>query len=128
MFEQYFIQLEASPAFLMSVVFVLSLMVGSFLNVVIYRLPLMMQREWQQECRISLADELANSSKQTASSNDTFNLIKPNSTCPHCKTPIKAWHNIPLLGWLFKNTSKLPDLMYDSFQSIYKKAVYNSEN
>ena len=74
-----------------------SLCIGSFLNVVIYRLPLMMKREWQTECRIVLADEL-NSKQQTEQ--DPFNLVKPNSTCPTCKAPIKAWQNIPVLSWL----------------------------
>ncbi|MFU2511325.1 prepilin peptidase [Pseudoalteromonas sp. ASV78] len=76
-----------------------SLCIGSFLNVVIYRLPLMMQREWQTECRVLLADDL----KLTKADNAAveFNLIKPNSTCPKCKTAIKAWHNIPVISWLF---------------------------
>ena len=92
--------MQSQQWFFLLTVGLVSLCIGSFLNVVIYRLPIMMKRAWQQECRLSLADELANSSKQTGASNDTFNLIKPNSTCPHCQTPIKAWHNIPLLGWL----------------------------
>ena len=74
-----------------------SLCIGSFLNVVIYRLPLMMKREWQTECRIVLADEL--NLKQQAEQ-APFNLVKPNSTCPKCKAPIKAWQNIPVLSWL----------------------------
>ena len=76
----------------------ISLCIGSFLNVVIYRLPLMMQREWQTECRILLADDL-----KSAKTNDPeaeFNLVKPNSTCPNCKTAIKPWHNIPVISWL----------------------------
>ena len=75
-----------------------SLCVGSFLNVVIYRLPLMMQREWQTECRVLLADELK--SNKSASTPKPFNLVTPNSTCPKCKTAIKAWQNIPVFSWL----------------------------
>ncbi|BDF95379.1 A24 family peptidase [Pseudoalteromonas sp. KAN5] len=75
-----------------------SLCVGSFLNVVIYRLPLMMQREWQTECRVLLADELK--SNKSASTPKPFNLVTPNSTCPKCKTAIKAWQNIPVISWL----------------------------
>ncbi|MGS0495805.1 prepilin peptidase [Pseudoalteromonas mariniglutinosa] len=75
-----------------------SLCVGSFLNVVIYRLPLMMQREWQTECRVLLADELK--SNKSASAPKPFNLVTPNSTCPKCKTAIKAWQNIPVISWL----------------------------
>lgn len=75
----------------------ISLCVGSFLNVVIYRIPKMMQREWQTECRILLADELKTADK---SPSEVFNLIKPNSTCPKCKTAIKPWQNIPVISWL----------------------------
>ena len=76
-----------------------SLCVGSFLNVVIYRIPKMMQREWHSECRILLADEL-NKTDQTQSKTAVFNLIKPNSTCPKCNTAIKPWQNIPVVSWL----------------------------
>ncbi|WP_392344130.1 prepilin peptidase [Pseudoalteromonas prydzensis] len=75
-----------------------SLCVGSFLNVVIYRLPLMMQREWQTECRVLLADDLKPT--KAANTEAAFNLIKPNSTCPKCKTAIKPWQNIPVISWL----------------------------
>lgn len=84
--------------FYLTTVGLVSLCVGSFLNVVIYRLPLMMQKEWQSECRILLADELKNSK---AINNEPFNLVKPNSTCPKCKTAIKPWQNIPVISWLF---------------------------
>ncbi len=75
-----------------------SLCIGSFLNVVIYRLPIMMQREWQTECRVLLADDL----KPTKADNTEaeLNLVKPNSTCPKCKTAIKPWQNIPVISWL----------------------------
>lgn len=76
-----------------------SLCVGSFLNVVIYRIPKMMQREWRSECRLLLADELKSADKATAVT-EVFNLIKPNSTCPKCKTAIKPWQNIPVISWL----------------------------
>ena len=86
--------------FYLTTVGLISLCIGSFLNVVIYRLPLMMQREWQSECRLLLEDELtANKSKQ-ANINEPFNLVKPNSTCPKCKTAIKPWQNIPIISWL----------------------------
>jgi leader peptidase (prepilin peptidase)/N-methyltransferase len=69
-----------------------SLLVGSFLNVVIYRLPLMMQREWRAQCA-----ELAGNTPEQA---DTFNLNKPRSHCPKCNTTIRAWQNIPVLSYL----------------------------
>lgn len=78
--------------------FIAGLIVGSFLNVVIYRLPRMMQHQWQQQCEALLATESA--TDQNEESETTFNLALPHSHCPHCKTPIKPWHNIPLLGWL----------------------------
>ena len=92
-----------SPAALYLTVGILGLCVGSFLNVVIYRLPLMMQKEWQTECRLLLADELTSpKAKQTnAQTTDTFNLVKPNSCCPKCKAAIKPWQNIPIISWLF---------------------------
>lgn len=75
-----------------------SLCIGSFLNVVIYRLPQMMQREWQTECRILLANELTQTEKTSPAK--PFNLITPNSTCPKCNNAIKAWQNIPVVSWL----------------------------
>lgn len=88
--------------FYLTTIGLVSLCVGSFLNVVIYRLPLMMQREWQGECRLLLESELkSNKADESESLNSTFNLVKPNSTCPKCKTAIKAWQNIPIISWLF---------------------------
>jgi len=88
--------------FYLTTIGLVSLCIGSFLNVVIYRLPLMMQKEWQTECRLLLADELTNAkAKQTnAQTTDTFNLVKPNSCCPKCKAAIKPWQNIPIISWL----------------------------
>jgi len=85
--------------FYLTTVGLVSLCVGSFLNVVIYRLPLMMQREWQSECRLLLEDEVTNKPTQ-ATTSEPFNLVKPNSTCPKCKTAIKPWQNIPIISWL----------------------------
>jgi leader peptidase (prepilin peptidase)/N-methyltransferase len=82
------------PAGLLGVgLFCLGLTVGSFLNVVIYRLPLMMESRWRRDCCELL--EIA-SEKQDA----PLNLATPNSHCPHCKTAIKPWQNIPVLSYL----------------------------
>jgi leader peptidase (prepilin peptidase)/N-methyltransferase len=86
--------------FYLTTIGLISLCIGSFLNVVIYRLPLMMQREWQSECRILLEDELTGNKSKQANINEPFNLVKPNSTCPKCKTAIKPWQNIPIISWL----------------------------
>lgn len=72
----------------------IGLLVGSFLNVVIFRLPKMMQRDWREQAREIL--ELPGE-PETA----TFNLVLPNSQCPHCAHEIKPWENIPVISYLF---------------------------
>jgi len=71
----------------------LGLLVGSFLNVVIYRLPIMMQREWR-------AQALEYLECPPESVGERFNLLLPNSRCPHCDHQIRSWENIPLVSWL----------------------------
>ncbi|MDE1338222.1 prepilin peptidase [Vibrio aestuarianus] len=71
------------------------LIVGSFLNVVIYRLPKIMEREWQQECADSFPEY------HIAPPEGQLTLSIPRSTCPHCNTPIRVIDNIPLFSWLF---------------------------
>ena len=89
------IQLIAdSPTAFIVCTFIVSLLVGSFLNVVIYRLPIMMEREWQRDI------ELTQNPDKEPSQQATFTLIKPDSTCPNCKHKIRAWENIPLISWL----------------------------
>jgi leader peptidase (prepilin peptidase)/N-methyltransferase len=82
----------------------LGLIFGSFLNVVIYRLPLMLQFQWRSECAEFLSDEgsdaASSSLGQDTSESDEISLLTPASCCPHCRAPIKPWHNIPLLGYL----------------------------
>lgn len=95
LWQSVLMTLNAYPAFFWGVLIYISLMVGSFLNVVIYRLPLMMEREWQQQCAEFCGSAQANQPQ------GTFNLMLPLSHCPHCQTPIKPWHNIPVLGYLF---------------------------
>lgn len=80
------------PAFVL-VVLVLGLLIGSFLNVLVYRLPKMMQREWRMQAREIL--EL-----KAEPAGQPFNLVLPNSTCPHCQHEIRPWENIPLVSWL----------------------------
>ena len=90
------------PAFFISIVFVISLMVGSFLNVVIYRLPVMMERGWKAELEEYLVSQQPSSNQLSIekASTETFNLVKPDSTCPKCQHKIRAWENIPLISWL----------------------------
>ncbi len=72
----------------------LGLLIGSFLNVVIYRLPIMMQREWESECREMLGQELS------GECDEPFNLSQPRSRCPHCGHAITALENIPVFSYL----------------------------
>lgn len=72
---------------------VLGLLVGSFLNVVVYRLPVMMQREWRMQAREYL--ELP-----AEADGGRFNLMWPASRCPHCNHWIRAWENVPVISWL----------------------------
>ncbi len=72
----------------------IGLLVGSFLNVVIYRLPKMMQRDWREQAR-----EILELPAETQP--ETFNLVLPNSQCPHCAHEIKPWENIPVISYLF---------------------------
>lgn len=73
---------------------VIGLLIGSFLNVLIYRLPKMMQNEWETQAR-----EILELPEQTKS--EPFNLFLPNSSCPHCGHEIRPWENIPVFSWLF---------------------------
>lgn len=84
--------LESSAPALVGVVFVLGLLVGSFLNVVIHRLPVMLERAWRREA-------LATSGKEP-DPEEPYDLIRPRSACPACKAPIKALQNIPVISWL----------------------------
>ena len=72
----------------------LGMAVGSFLNVVCWRLPKMMERQWRDEC----CDLLGTNT--SAENQPTFNLAFPPSHCPHCGHAIKAWENIPVVSFL----------------------------
>jgi len=78
---------------------VIGLLVGSFLNVVIYRLPLMMDRDWRAQCHEFL--ELPPPAVKSVEF-AVFNLNKPDSHCPHCKHKIGALENIPVFSWLWQ--------------------------
>ncbi len=82
--------------------FCISLCVGSFLNVVIYRLPEMMQRDWRLQAKLILEEDESKKEKlfEAAQQEEPFNLAVPNSTCPKCQHKIKPWENIPVLSYL----------------------------
>lgn len=90
--SQQLTALLAQPACLAVLCLILGLMVGSFLNVVIHRLPLMMQREWEAQC--------AELREETPVPQETFNLAVPRSRCPKCGHAISALENIPIVSWL----------------------------
>lgn len=81
------------PAGLIPVTFAFGLLVGSFLNVVILRLPVMLEREWRQQAREVLGEP-------AEPAGDRFDLISPGSHCPACGRRIRAWENIPVLSWI----------------------------
>ena len=74
---------------------ILFLAIGSFLNVVIHRLPIMLERDWQTHAR-----ELLDMAPESSGSEEPFNLAVPRSQCPQCKRAIKLRHNIPVASWL----------------------------
>ena len=86
-----------SPALLTATVFVLSLMIGSFLNVVIHRLPIMLDREWRAQSR----EMLEIGGEFSGPPAPAYNLVVPRSACPQCRAPIGVHQNIPLLSYLW---------------------------
>jgi leader peptidase (prepilin peptidase) / N-methyltransferase len=90
--------LAASPAFFISAVLVLGLLVGSFLNVVIYRVPVMLERDWRAQCA-ELAQP-ATAAGGVLATTPPFNLVVPRSTCPKCHAAITALQNIPVISYL----------------------------
>jgi leader peptidase (prepilin peptidase)/N-methyltransferase len=83
----------AQPGVFPWVAAALGLCIGSFLNVVIHRLPRMMEREWKAQCA-----ELAGAPAPAAQ--EPYNLVRPRSACPACGHRIRGWENIPLVSWL----------------------------
>ncbi len=87
--------LRHSPAAFAATAGAFGLLVGSFLNVVIHRLPKMMEAEWRGQC-----EELAVGEAAVAAPAPAYNLLTPRSACPACQAPITALQNVPLVSWL----------------------------
>jgi len=87
---------EQTPYYLYGVVTILGLLIGSFLNVVIYRLPVIMIRAWTAECADSFP------AANIKIEHEKFNLILPRSRCPSCQHLIGSSENIPLISWLLQ--------------------------
>src|SRR3990167_10789425 len=84
--------LALNPNLCLIITAIFALFIGSFLNVVIYRLPKMMEQSWSEECRVYLG-------LKPHVDTEKLNLYLPFSHCPGCKKVIRPWHNIPLLSY-----------------------------
>lgn len=93
--EHFIVVLESYPTFYYSFILVIGLCIGSFLNVVIYRYPLMMISDWRDECI-----EFFKLPENTIEKKEKLNLAFPASHCPKCKKRIAIWQNIPLISFI----------------------------
>lgn len=97
--------LQAQPTIALGTAFVFGALIGSFLNVVIYRLPVMMEREWSEQCREFEAQDAPPCGESDVTPADPlppFNLLVPRSRCPNCKAAIAAHQNIPIISYLLQ--------------------------
>jgi len=93
----FFALLATHPALFVTCSVLLGLMIGSFLNVVIHRLPIMMDHELRAECAaLAFQDGKAGEPRPQPA----YNIVTPRSACPKCKAPITALQNIPVISWL----------------------------
>lgn len=92
--SEFLLVLEASPLAWIALCAMLGLLVGSFLNVVIYRLPVILEREWKAQAREILGLPAEESPRER------FNLVVPRSRCPQCGNAIHAWQNVPVVSYL----------------------------
>lgn len=93
--------LRSAPIFFVFAAALFGLVIGSFLNVVIHRLPKMMEREWRAQCQELLAGEASVPAPPAAELPARYNLVVPRSACPRCGHQITALENIPVLSYLY---------------------------
>jgi len=79
---------------------ILGLVIGSFLNVVVYRLPIMMERDWREQCREVLGQADSDSPPDGGDDSPPLTLLAPASHCPHCGHSIAPHENIPIVSYL----------------------------
>ena len=90
--------LQTHPGLFIFSMTILGMCIGSFLNVVIYRLPKMMEQDWHEQCC-----DLLEIKDQNVKEQPRVNLIFPGSSCPACQHKITALENIPVISYLFLN-------------------------
>jgi leader peptidase (prepilin peptidase) / N-methyltransferase len=100
LFDSLFFMLAGSPVAWIVFVLVIGLLVGSFLNVVIHRLPIMMDREWKAQAEEILGPSAYEPPRAENTTPATYNLVVPRSACPKCGAMITAWQNIPVVSYL----------------------------
>lgn len=93
MLDEFLFKFEQYPVLFLGTLFVFGSLIGSFLNVVIYRLPVMMRREWRNDCLEFLE-------QPPAAEQERFNLSVPRSRCGTCGHQITALENIPMISYL----------------------------
>ena len=106
--SELFHLLQSSPPTFLGLCAILGLMVGSFLNVVIHRLPKMMELSWREQCA-ELSQSVDSQTELVITSHipiaiappPTYNLVVPRSACPHCNHAITALENIPIISYVF---------------------------
>ena len=92
---------EASTEFWLLTITILSLCAGSFLNVVIYRIPKILEYQWHEECRAICNINSNITSKNNVNNIQKISLSKPDSSCPNCNHKIKFYEDIPVLSYIF---------------------------